>query len=1060
MTLQIQQSRSPVLTGTAKPPKITLVRHTRFWPVTIKFYPQFLLGVAFATATSLPLVAPAIAQTAPALTVTVATSTPSLTPGGAATYTITVLNKAGSDTANNVTIKDVLPLGFTYDSSIGTPTLSGGATRTSGFTDPTSGDTQPTWNNFSLPATGKIVITFVANTNPGLVTRTYQNPVGVTYTDPANNPLYVGYDSNSGTAEDVTLTAPVLTPPIPGTPLAPPVGSAQVCGKPGADGVGAVSGVINTYFAPITANLSPGDKTIQLGQSVGSGSQINLGDLVLIIQMQDATIDSSDSNRYGSGSTSLLGSGQTSMGSSGLYEYAIATSIVSTSGGTLTLVGKGIGNGLINAYANSAATATSGQKRYQVIRVPQYASITLTNTLQALRWNGTVGGILVVDIVGQLNFNGRTIDTTNAGFRAGYSNVHYSGASTAAYRSPSDTYIGSGKGEGTAGTPRLVWDGTTAVDNGVDGYPGGDTGRGAPANAGGGGNLHNAGGGGGGNGGIGGQGGIPWEGYNGPIDAGGRPGFLSSLNSPVPWRLMAGGGGGGGDANNASTGVRGGVGAGIVMIRAGLLAGTGSIIANGNGGDRGAYSGAPDGAGGGGAGGMVLIQSRSSSPTANINIQVNGGRGGNTANDRNNEHGPGGGGGAGVVLTNVLSATLSISATGGASGKADDGAGIAHGAANGQDGLTETFTNTQDPFGGVNGAGCLPNLTVKKVTSTPQVNRLGIAKYKITVTNTATIGSAVDVNIDDPLPTGFTYSSTDSVLVTGGATRTVVVDPAANASQPVWGKFTIPPAGKVEINFQAKVGTTVTSGIYNNPAASTYLDPARTTETGLLTNTYSDYLTNTGEDVTVSSNAKVLMVKRITAINGVATNPNDNTTALDKFVRNTATNVPVNDQNCYWPTAIPDSTTPSLCNNTYTVGAINAGLVKPGDTIEYTVYFLNAGGADAQKVKICDLLRPNQTYVTGSLQLQPGSSATLNLTDANDPTIDRGQFVPANDPDPSKTANCNLSALGAPNNNGVVAVDLTGSTGNPTIDPLPGATSAGQPPLSSGWLRFQTKVNP
>jgi uncharacterized repeat protein (TIGR01451 family) len=1047
------------------------MKHSTFWSAFTKSCPQVILGGVVAAATTLPMMAPAIS--APILTVTKSTSTPTFASGGAATYTITVTNAASGTVATNVAIKDILPLGFTFDSQIGTPTLTGGATRSIGSSSPSLGNTQPTWTNFNLPASGKVVIKFIANTDSGLVARTYQNPVQV-QTDPANNSTVIAsYNSASSTAEDVTLTAPSLNPPIAGVPPAPPVSVAQVCGKPGNDGVGAISGVINTYFAPTAPSAPAGSNSIGLGQSVGSGNQINAGDLVLIIQMQDASINSSNSNLYGSGNSSLLGSGQTSMGSTGLYEYAISTSNVPVTGGSLTLSGKGSGNGLINSYVNSAATASSGQKRFQVIRVPQYASVTLTNTLTALKWNGTTGGIVVLDVVGQLNFNGRTIDTTNSGFRAGYSDIHYSGPSVASYVAPTASYIGSGKGEGSAGTPRLVWDGTASVDNGADGYPAGDTGRGAPANAGGGGNTHNTGGGGGGNGGIGGQGGLPWEGYNGPIDGGGRPGLQSSLNTPVPWRLIMGGGGGGGDANNATTGVRGGVGAGIAMIRAGLIVGTGTIIANGDDGDRGAFSGAPDGAGGGGAGGTVLIQARNSSPSANISIFVNGGKGGNSANDAGNEHGPGGGGGGGVVLSNVPGTSLAISANPGASGRADDGVGIPHGALDGKIGVTATFTNSQDPFGSVNGGGCLPDLKVTKVTSTPKVNRFGIAKYKITVTNTAAIGSAVDVNIDDPLPAGFTYVSTDSVLPTNGATRTVVADPTANATQPVWGAFTIPPAGKVEINFQIKVGAAVTSGTYNNPAESTYLDPGRTIPTGLATNTYYDFATNTGEDVTVNSNAQVLMVKRITAINPasdptppLSTNPNDGT-VLDKFVHNLSTlaGVPINDKNCYWPTATPDAgnanlSNTNLCTNTSTIGEVNAGLVKPGDTIEYTVYFVNAGGADAKNVKICDLVRPNQTYIPGSLRLQLGGGTTLSLTDANDPTIDRGQFVASNDPTSStKTSGCNLAALSTTNPNGVVAIDLTGTTGSPALTTMPSATSAGLPALSSGWFRFRTTVN-
>jgi uncharacterized repeat protein (TIGR01451 family) len=538
--------------------------------------------------------------------------------------------------------------------------------------------------------------------------------------------------------------------------------------------------------------------------------------------------------------------------------------------------------------------------------------------------------------------------------------------------------------------------------------------------------------------------------------------------------LMMGGGGGGGEGNNATSGIRGGVGAGMVIIRAGKITGMGTILAYGDNGDVGSFSGAPDGAGGGGAGGSVLIQARNSSPTAGIDVQAYGGAGGNTEQDSGNEHGPGGGGGGGVVVYSVPSGTVTPNITGGASGKAVAGAGTTHGATNGQIGQTGTLSN--DPFSTVNGGGCLPDLIVTKVTSTPKVNRLGIAKYKITVTNTATIGNAIDVNVDDPLPTGFTYSSTENIVLTGTAptipggtptnvpTRTTVTDPAVNDIKPLWGKFTIPPLGKVEIYFSTKVGATVPSGTYNNPAESTYPDPARLVATGLITNTYYDFVANTGEDVTVNSNAQVLMVKRITAINGLATNPNDNTTKLDKFVHNTSSvvGVPINDQNCYWYTATPDAANPGLCKNTYTVGEVNAGNVKPNDTIEYTVYFVNAGGADAKKVKICDLLRPNQTYVPGSLSLKLGGNTIQSLTDANDTSIDRGQFVPANDPDTTKTSNCNLAALSPTNPNGVIAIDITGTTGSLALPQMPTSTTPlapGENPAYYGWFRFRTTVN-
>jgi uncharacterized repeat protein (TIGR01451 family) len=436
--------------------------------------PKTIAAIVFATANSLPIMAPAIAQTAPALTVTKVTSTSSTNVGYPVTYTITITNAAGAGVASNVNVRDLLPLGFTYDSKIGDPVLTGGAAFSSVFTNPVAGAAQPTWNNFTIPATGKVTITFIANTNPGLVAGTYDNSVAVTYQDAAGNNLAANYDGNSTPAEDVTLTNPVVIPTT-GSPPPSPISNAQVCGNPGADGVGSLSGIINDYFPPTATTATAGSTSIALGGSVRVDGKIDIGDLVLIIQMQDATINTSDSSLYGSGNASYMGSGQIDMGGTGLYEYAIATSNVPTAGGTLTFKGAGSGNGLVNSYTNLAKTGTSGQRRFQVIRVPQYASVTLNSTLTAQKWNGTTGGVIALDVVGQLNFNGRTIDTINSGFRAGYSNVHQSLASTAAYVAPSASYIGSGKGEGTAGTPRLVWNGTTTVDNGSDGYPNGDT---------------------------------------------------------------------------------------------------------------------------------------------------------------------------------------------------------------------------------------------------------------------------------------------------------------------------------------------------------------------------------------------------------------------------------------------------------------------------------------------------------------------------------------------------------------------------------------------------------
>jgi uncharacterized repeat protein (TIGR01451 family) len=793
---------------------------------------------------------PVFAQTtaSSAVTVTKTTSTPSVAASGAATYTIKVTNST-SGTIGNVAIADTLPVGFTYDATIGLPTFQNSATRT-GITNPTVGSNTPNWGTFTLPPSASVAITFVANIPSGQTLGTYQNPVSVTYSDINGNQTAI-YNPLTSNSEDVLVTP---APTVPAPPPAPVRTGAGICAMPGKDGDGNLNGVINTYYPGNNISLNPGTQTMSVGSSIGLGSPITPGDLLLIIQMQDATIDSSNSSSYGSGLAGNNGSGHTSLGNSGLYEYVVATNTVPVTGGSLTFAAAGTGGGLLYNYTNDVATSTRGRRQFQVIRVPQYANLTLNNTVSAQEWNGSIGGIILMDVAGQLNLNGRTIDGKSRGFRGGYLPTKPSGNSTLDYRGilSLTNGIGSGKGEGIAGTPQYVWDGTTAVNSNSQGYPNGDVGRGAPGNAGGGGNVHNAGGGGGGNGGKGGQGGLPWEGAGGAIDSGGRGGAIVGSTASLN-RLVLGGGGGGGDANNATNGVRGGVGAGIVLIRAGTILGNGTIDISGSDGDPGVFNGAPDGAGGGGAGGSVYISARQNSSTATININARGGLGGNTLNDTINNvtaHGPGGGGGGGVIVHNVPGATLINNVAGGASGKTGNGAGGAHGATAGASGQITTVQTTSDPFATVNDDSCLPLVSIWKNTTTPQIIQGGKATYTITVTNAPGRTTATDVNIQDVLPTGFTFDSNISISMDAGVTRTNPVNPTVGSTTANWGTFSIPTNKKVEITFQALSSSTIAPGTYNNPATTTYYDPKRLTPSGTITKAY-DSIANSGEDVRV-----------------------------------------------------------------------------------------------------------------------------------------------------------------------------------------------------------------
>jgi uncharacterized repeat protein (TIGR01451 family) len=198
-----------------------------------------------------------------------------------------------------------------------------------------------------------------------------------------------------------------------------------------------------------------------------------------------------------------------------------------------------------------------------------------------------------------------------------------------------------------------------------------------------------------------------------------------------------------------------------------------------------------------------------------------------------------------------------------------------------------------------------------------------------------------------------------------------------------------------------------------------------------------------------STKANVLLLKRITAIHDNSNlNPNDNTPLNTVVNDSTAAN------NSYWPSS-------------YVIGATNAGKIKPGDSIEYTIYFLNVGASNIKSLQICDLLTVPQSFQNGSyggvgkdLQIKIGDNPIQDLTAADDPPIDRARvYLPGATNLPS---NCNLAAnstASSTTNSYVVSIGVTGAagTGIPALTLIPGATAANTP-NSYGWVRFKSIV--
>lgn len=150
----------------------------------------------------------------------------------------------------------------------------------------------------------------------------------------------------------------------------------------------------------------------------------------------------------------------------------------------------------------------------------------------------------------------------------------------------------------------------------------------------------------------------------------------------------------------------------------------------------------------------------------------------------------------------------------------------------------------------------------------------------------------------------------------------------------------------------------------------------------------------------------------------------------------------------------------------YIVGRTGKGItaadfvpVKPGDTLEYTIYFLSDGSGAAQNVVLCDLIPPNTTFVpntftTSTPRDNPAStgdfgmrltidSTTVYLSNAND-APDRGEFFA-----PGTSAPCGANGASVTVPNGAITVRLNS---------VPNAPTRGTA-NSFGFVRFRARVN-
>lgn len=509
----------------------------------------------------------------------------------------------------------------------------------------------------------------------------------------------------------------------------------SVCqrGKDGNYSVTTANTILNSY-SYLLSNANAGQSAVSSSSNtmVGGLFTLNLapGDLILIIQMQGASlnVDTYATNEYINSNGMFWGPLTTPIGhlndwnqfqdlwgevtnynNAGKFELAEVKSVIGAN--TINLMCP-----LVRSYAASG--------HVQIVRIPRFNNLTLNSNTSIVPtlWNGNSGGIVALEINGNLTFNtGSKLSASGSGFRGGQTEDFTLGAPPgnvndigfcASYVSTQ----GAEKGEGIAGF-------YTEYDAIYSRYC-----KSAPANGGGGGGNHNAGGGGGSNvatGSYTGKG-VPnplyntsWNleapGFGGSTSSGGGRGGYSGSTSDqneltigpnnTAWagdyrrkegglgghpltldatRIFAGGGGGAGDQNN-SQGGSGGRGGGIAFVKVyGSVIGPGTIEANGAVGQNANFAGltAPqtsalkygnDAAGGAGGGGTIYISNAGSLPPS-LTLSSTGGTGGNqllsvgffASNPIMEADGPGGGGGGGLI--SISSGTPAQLITGGLSG--------------------------------------------------------------------------------------------------------------------------------------------------------------------------------------------------------------------------------------------------------------------------------------------------------------------------------------------------------------------------------------------------------
>jgi fimbrial isopeptide formation D2 family protein/uncharacterized repeat protein (TIGR01451 family) len=346
-------------------------------------------------------------------------------------------------------------------------------------------------------------------------------------------------------------------------------------------------------------------------------------------------------------------------------------------------------------------------------------------------------------------------------------------------------------------------------------------------------------------------------------------------------------------------------------------------------------------------------------------------------------------------------------------------------------------------------------LTDNDGSGTTTVN--DIVQYSITYSNLSpSTTDAINFQITDTLPSQLTFVSAQLVSKTAG--NNLTLNSAYAGSGALTNSGTLRVGDSITLTINARINSQNNGLAILNQAKAKFGTPTTptanivvvsdadtagsNTDTPTVGNFYKQVNDNfeRGNDPALKNDddatlfkvatvtpARVRLVKRITRIN-----VSDITTVVDP-----TTTVDTNDDVSGWSSG-------------YLRGAVDGGKVQPGDTVEYTIYFLSDGGVAAENVNICDLVPTNSTFVPNGFTAGSGialavGSATPTALLTNLADADGGQFiaVPIATPVPCSSTNATT------NPNGAIVVKLGNSVPPANTDPI----------NSYGFIRFRARVN-